>query len=124
MKGKLIFSGFTIGLAVLFFSGISYAGSAMTWDFQSAQDRQVDLRIAEVQRFGSPFPTQYEYYYIYSYDDSKPVIGTQQNADPDYFSGSSSTSVVVYADGNGDGETASTEISVENNNNNNNNSSQ
>ncbi len=122
MKDKLIFLGFAIGLAVLLFSGISYAGSAMTWDFQSAQDRQVDLQIAEVCRFGSPFPTQYDYYYIYSYDDSKPVIGTQQNADPDYLSGSSSTSVVIYSDGNGDGDTGNTDVSIENVNNSNNHS--
>ncbi len=120
MKGRLILSGFAIGLAVLFLSGFSYAGSSMTWDFQPCQDRQVDLRIAEVIKFGSPFPTQYEYYYIYSYDDSKPVIGTQQNADPDYALGSSSTSVAIYADGNGDGQTGNTEVSIENNNNNNN----
>jgi len=120
MKGRLILSGLAIGLAVLFFSGFSYAGSSMTWDFQPCQDRQIDLRIAEVIKFGSPFPTQYEYYYIYSYDDSKPVIGTQQNADPDYALGSSSTSVIVYADGNGDGQTGNTEVGIENNNNNNN----
>lgn len=119
MNVRLILSGLAIGVAILFFSGICYAGSTTTWDFQSAQDRQVDLRIAEVDRFGSPFPTQYDYYYIYSYDDSKPVIGTQQNSDPDYGLGSSSTSVVVYADGNRDGETGNTEITVENNNNNN-----
>ena len=122
MKDKLIFLGFAIGLAVLLFSGISYAGSAMTWDFQSAQDRQVDVRIAEVERFGSPFPTQYDYYYIYSYDDSKPVIGTQQNSDPDYLSGSSSTSVVIYSDGNGDAESGNTDVSIENVNNSNNHS--
>ena len=122
MKGKLILTGFVIGLAVLFFSGISYAGSAMTWDFQSAQDRQVDLRIAEVMKFGSPFPTQYDYYYIYSYDDSKPVIGTQQNSEPIYETGSSSTSVAVYADGNGDGDTGNTDVSIENVNNSNNHS--
>ena len=122
MKGKLILTGFVIGLAVLFFSGISYAGSAMTWDFQGAQDRQVDVRIAEVSKFGSPFPTQYDYYYIYSYDDSKPVIGTQQNSDPDYLSGSSSTSVVIYSDGNGDAESGNTDVSIENVNNSNNHS--
>jgi len=122
MKSKLILLGLVMGLAVLFLSGISYAGSAMTWDFQSAQDRQVDLQIAEVCRFGSPFPTQYDYYYIYSYDDSKPVIGTQQNSDPDYLSGSSSTSVVVYSDGNGDGDTGNTDVSIENVNNSNNHS--
>ena len=120
MNGRLILLGFAIGLAVLFFAGISYAGSSMTWDFQSAQNRQVDLQIAEVCKFGSPFPTQYEYYYIYSYDDSKPVIGTQQNSEPAYESGSSSTSVVVYSDGNGDGQTGNTEVSIENTNNNNN----
>ena len=122
MKDKLILLGVVMGLAVLFLSGISYAGSAMTWDFQSAHDRQVDLQIAEVCRFGSPFPTQYDYYYIYSYDESKPVIGTQQNADPDYLSGSSSTSVAIYSDGNGDGDTGNTDVSIENNNNNGNNS--
>ncbi len=122
MKSKLILLGVAMGLAVLLLSGISYAGSAMTWDFQGAQDRQVDSRIAEVQRFGSPFPTQYDYYYIYSYDESKPVIGTQQNADPDYFTGSSSTSVAVYADGNGDGDTGNTDVSIENVNNSNNHS--
>ncbi|MEA1965151.1 MAG: hypothetical protein U9O41_08555 [Candidatus Aerophobetes bacterium] len=122
MKAKLIIAGFVvIGLVVLLFSGISYASSTMAWDFECAQDRQVDLQIAEVCKFGSPFPTQYEYYYIYSYDDSKPVIGTQQNSEPEYGTGSSSTSVVVYSDGDGDGETGNAQISVENNNNNENN---
>jgi len=117
MKTKLIISGLVIGFTILLFSSVLYAASTITWDFQSAQDRQVDLQIAEVCKFGSPFPTQYEYYYIYSYDDSKPVIGTQQNSEPSYGMGSSSTSVVVYSDGNDDGETGNAQISVENNNN-------
>lgn len=88
---------------LLAFSSGAYAGSSMSWDFSSPQDRQVDWQIAQVLYFGNPFPTQYMDYYIYSYDDSRPVIGTQSNTDPVYGYGSSSTSVYIQG-GDGDSD--------------------
>jgi len=92
-----------IVLVALVVSSGAYAGSSMSWDFSSPQDRQVDWQIAQVLYFGNPFPTQYMDYYIYSYDDSRPVIGTQSNTDPVYGYGSSSTDVYIQG-GDGDSE--------------------